>query len=217
MKTFLFALLLVSSLGLPTQNGLTNPPASQPISLNKALVLYSGLTERTVLQYPALPNAILTINLATTNRTEIARAIETAAATNGITLMPDGEKFVLVAPKFAANRLNPQAAKIPLAGTNDPTARIFPRHSINWTAVRLTQALPIYAEILGQKLDSSRLPPQIAGREISFVSQTALTKAELSYALETLFGWNEIKLVPAGDGLVRAEPVEATPAKPPAK
>lgn len=217
MKTIILAFLVAGSVGVLAQNAATNPPVSSQLSLAKALVLYSDLTERTVLQYPALPNAKLTLNLTTTNRMEIARAIEISAATNGITLMPDGEKFVLVAPTFAANRLNPQAAKIPFAGTNDPTARIFPRHSINWTAVRVTQALPIYAELLGQKLDSSGLPPQAAYLEMVFINQTALTKAELSYGLETLFGWNGIKLVPAGDGLVRAVPVEADTSKPPVK
>lgn len=217
MKTFLFALLLVSSVGLPAQNVSTNPPASQQVNLDKALVLYADLTERTVLQYPALPNARLTLNQATTNRAEVARMIETAAAAQGIVLVPDGKKFVLVAPESAAAKLKPRAAGIPPAGTNDFNARIFPVGSINWTAVRLTQALPIYAELLGQKLDSSGLPPQTAFLEIVFVNRTPLTRLELSYALETLFAWNGIKLVPAGDGLVRAVSVEADPAKPPAK
>lgn len=211
MKAFLFALLLVSSHGLPAQNVLTNPPASQPVRLDKVLVLYSGLTDRTVLQYPALPNAWVTLNLTTTNRAQVARMIETSAAAQGIALVPDGEKFVLAAPQYVAARLNPQAAKIPPAGPNDPAARIFPTGSINWTAVRLSQALPVYAEILGQKLDSSGLPPQTAGREIVFVNRTPLTRAELSYALETLFGWNGVKMVPAGDGFIKAVPVEVNP------
>ncbi len=217
MKLLALVLVVAGAVGLPAQNVSTNPPVSSQLSLAEALELYSDLTERTVLRYPALPNAKLTLNLTTTNRAEIARAIETVAATNGITLVPDGEKFVLVAPESAANRLNPQAAKIPAAGTNDPAARIFPRHSINWTAVRLTQALPIYAEILGQKLDSSSLPPQATYLEIVFVNRTPLTRAELLYALETLFGWNGVKLVPAGDGFVKVVPVAAEPAKPPVK
>lgn len=211
MKTLIVALLLVSSAGLPAQNVSTNPPANQPVGLDKALVLYSDLTERSVLQYPALPNARLTLNLATTNRAEVARMIETSAAAQGIALVLDGKKFVLVAPQYAVARLNPQAAKIPPAGPNDPATRIFPTGSINWTAVRLSQALPIYAEILGLKLDSSGLPPLTAGREIVFINRTPLTRAELLYALETLFEWNGVKMVPAGDGFIKAVPVEAKP------
>jgi hypothetical protein len=180
--------------------------------LASVLKLYAELTKRTVLRYPALPNAKLTLNLATTNRAEIAAAIETAAASQGIVLVPDGEKFVLVAPAYAAATLDPKAASIP-SGTND----LILAGSFNWAAASVTQALPIYAELLGLKLDQSALPPRMPKAEISLFNQTALTRAELSYALETLFRWNGIQLVPAADGIIKAVPVATGPSKSPVK
>lgn len=217
MKPIILTLLVIGSIGLQAQTVATNSTASQRVRLDKALVLYAELTDRTVLRYPTLPNADLTISLTTTNRTEAARAIETAATANGITIMPDGQKFALVAPAHATNQLSPRSDQIPVAGTNGLNVKLFPPDSINWRAVHLTPALLIYAEFLGQKLDVSALSPKILNREISFFNQTALTQEELAYALETLFVWQGVKLVRGGDGMISAVPASADTAKPPAK
>lgn len=214
MKLFAFALLVAGVIGLPAQNISTNPPVNRQLSLDKALVLYSDLTERTVLKYPALPNLMLTLGPSITNQAEITRTIEATLATNGITLVPDGQKFVLVAPQYAAARLNPQAAQLPAAAKNDSKDRIFPRGSIHWKAVRLSQALPIYADVLGKKLDPAGLPLRTPDFEISFFNQTALTRAELGYALETLFKWNGVRLVSLNPGQLRAVPIVPDSANP---
>lgn len=214
MKLLVLAFLVAGSVAVPAQNVATNPLVQRQLSLDKALVLYSDLTERTVLKYPALPNVLLTLGPSITNQVEIIRTIEASLATNGITLVPDGKKFVLVAPQAAAARLNPQAAQIPPAAKNDPAARIFPRGSIHWQAVRLSQALPIYAEVLGQKLDPAGLPLRTPDFEISFFNQTALTRAELGYALETLFAWNGVRLVSLSPGQLRAVPIVPDSANP---
>ncbi len=214
MKTFILALLVAGSVGLPAQTTPTNSPARSNVSLDQALAFYSELTDRTVLRYPDLPKVNLSLGLVTTNRAEVTRAIETTVMAMGIAFIPDGEKFVIVAPQSAADKLNPQSVRIPVTGTNDPAARLFPKGSFNWMNASSAQALLIYAELLGKKLNPDGVQMPLPKFEIKFFNQTALTQAEMSYALETLFGWNGVKVVLGGDGFVKAVPALTESAKP---
>ena len=60
----------------------------------------------------------------------------------------------------------------------------------------------IYAEIIGRNLDRSDLPKR-AFASITFRSQTPLSKREAIYALDKLFRWQQVKIIPADDVSVK--------------
>jgi hypothetical protein len=191
--------------------------AMENVGLHAALQLYAELSERTVLRPSACPNVKLTINISTTNRVEAMRTIEAVLAKQGIVLVLDGDKFALVAPDYMASKLNPQSSKISSLSTNNPTARTYPKGSINWTGAPIVPVLQIYAEFLGKKLDQSEQPLRIPNLEIVLKNETALTKEELLYAFETVVGWSGVKLVPAGEGFVKAVLISAETSTSPLK
>jgi hypothetical protein len=196
-----------SSVGLAMDN----------VALHTALQLYAELLQRTVLRPSFVPNVKLAINLATTNRQEALRVIEAALAKQAITLVLDGEKFVLVAPDSMASKLNPQSAKISNTNANNPAAQTYPKGSINWSAAPIVPVLQIYAELLGKKLDQSEQPLRLPNLEIVLKNETTLTKEEMLYAFETVVGWSGIKLVPTGEGLVKAVLIPAETSSNPTK
>ena len=77
-----------------------------------------------------------------------------------------------------------------------------PPGAIYFWNVPADQVAPIYAELLGRKLDLSQRPPSRMG-VISMRTITPVTKAEAVYALETLFGWQGLKVVPVGDSAAK--------------
>jgi hypothetical protein len=56
----------------------------------------------------------------------------------------------------------------------------------------LSQALPIYGELLGRQPINAK---QWRGRSISFRNQTALSRSEALYALDILLSWQELQVV----------------------
>lgn len=103
-----------------------------------------------------------------------------------------------------AAKLNPQSSKISTSSTNNPAVRTYPKGSINWIAAPIVPVLQTYADFLGKKLDQSEQPLRIPNIEIVLKTETELTKEELLYAIETVVGWSGVKLVPAGEGFVKA-------------
>jgi hypothetical protein len=156
------------------------------------------------------------------NKAEAAVALERALAAKEIVSIPDGTKFMMVVPKAFAALVKPHSSEIRSAtgtgpaaptGDNQPPARQAPDDNnippgvIHFVNVDLLDAAMLFAELLGRKLD--RTTPYPAHGLISFKSQTPLTKAEVCYALETLFSWQGAKLVPAGTNLMRLEPISS--------
>jgi len=197
--------------------GGSNGLAMENVGLHSALQLYAELSGRTVLRPSVFPNTKFSINASTTNRVEALRTIEAALAKQKITLVLDGEKFALVAPDYMAAKLNPQSSKISPPSTNNPTARTYPKGSISWHAAPLASVLKIYAEFLDKKLDQSEQPLRMPHLDIVLKNETALSKEELIYAIETVVGWSGVKLVPAGEGFVKAVPISAETSPNPTK
>jgi hypothetical protein len=192
-----------SQLSIGSFQGLT----LEDVGTATMLKLFAALSGRTVLQHPTLPALKFTVKHSTTNRAEAAQILKDALTEKQITVVPDGEKFVLIAPKSQAANLNPHSAQLPTTSTNSASIELIPAGSITFHGALTAQVLAIYAEFRGDKLDrNSPLPPR-AGSTISLTMETALTKEECLYAMETLLNWNGITLAPAGDGLVKAVPI----------
>ena len=175
-------------------------------------MLYGDLTKRTVLLHPATRQMTLNLKTSSTNRADTARLIETLLVEQNFIMIPDGEKFVLVAHKDQASSLNPKSSAIPQLGTDVSRTDILPKGAIHFESASVDQVLPIYAEISGKKLDRSAALPRGTPDYIYLITQTELTKGEVLYAMDTLLGWHGIKVMPLGDGLLKA--VAATEQQP---
>jgi hypothetical protein len=181
--------------------------ALEAADIQTILRLFGEFSGRTVLQHPELPAVKFTLLGPVTNRTEAAQILKAALEEKQIAIVSDGEKFALIAPRSQVSTLNPRSAQLPAPSPNSAGAPLIPAGSLNFQGALPAQVLPIYAEFRGDKLDrSSPLPPTL-GSKIFLRMETALTKEECLYALETLINWSGLKLVPAGNGLVKAAPV----------
>jgi hypothetical protein len=121
--------------------------------------------------------------------------------------IPDGDKFLMVVPKSQINEVHPRSSEIKSSGavaaTNDT---MLEPGTINFSKVDIVQFLVVYADLLGSELDRDSTR-SIRGRPITLKTQAALSKAECLYALETVLAWQNLKLVPAAPGFVKAVPL----------
>ena len=181
---------------------ITNPPAFglvlENCNLTSVLNLYAGFRNRTVLRSPAVADASLSLVAATTNVAAAAAAIEKALSAQGAATILDGDKFVMVVPQGEVSRVNPHSSQLEAVPAQD----LIPAGALNFPAAVLMSVAPIYAELLGRKFDPNT-PAPLNGI-IVLKNQTPLSKAECLYALDTLFEWQGVKLVPQGDNLIKA-------------
>lgn len=184
----------------------TNQPTASLVlrdtDIGQVLGLYAQFTDRTVLRSPRIQRVSLTIETSATNRTELAHLIEKALAEKEIVTIPDGDKFVMVVPQAEASTVKPRSAEISALPPNSPQRQLIPLGTINFNA-DVREVAAIYAGLLGGELDRSE-STLLYGPQIRLRTQTPLNKEEVLYALETLFQWQGIKLVPTGTNLFRA-------------
>ena len=164
-------------------------------SLQPVLTLYADCAQRTLLRSPALPDCAFHIRAAPANRAEAAAVFENALAAQGIVSIPDGEKFLRIVPKAQAALARTRAMESKFTVAED--SNVMPPGSINWTSADLWQVLPIYASLVGRKLDQAA-SARVEGSQIVFKNDTPLNRKELVYAMDVLLEWRGLKLVPEG-------------------
>lgn len=174
--------------------------------IDPVLGLYAECKGRTLLRWPRLPATSFSVVASTTNQAQAALALEKALAEKGISIIPDGEKFLMVVPESEATTVKPHASDIKPAISNGSKSEPIPAGAIYFPNTDLLQVAQIYADLIGRKLAPDQpLPrPTLA---IKFKNQTPLDKAECVYALETLFRWQGVKLVPVAQDVVRIAPL----------
>lgn len=174
--------------------------------LDSILNLYAELKGRTLLRSPRLPAISFSLNFSTTNAAQTALMLEKVLAEKGIATIPDGQKFVMVVPAAEATTVKPHSSEIKSgAAPGEQTEPISPG-AINFVAAPLNLVAQVYAGFIGCKLEPdsrSKLPVGL----IRFQNLTPLSKKECLYALETLFRWQGIKVIPTTQGMVRLAPV----------
>jgi hypothetical protein len=168
------------------------------------LRLYGEFKGRTVLRSPRLPAVSLSLETAVTNQAGAAQVLEKALAAKAITTIPDGDKFVMVVPNSEIATVKPRSAEI--RSSTRGRSELMPVGAISFSNADLNQASAIYANLIGRKLDQTQPTPQPT-LAIKFRNQTPLTKEECVYALDTLFRWQNVKVVPIGEGLVKVVPI----------
>ena len=165
----------------------------------QVLEVYSELTKRMVLRSPGAYNTKISVR----SQTELTLAeaqwlLEAALSLGGTALVPEGENFVFALPmarKVSAPRIpaNPLAAAV----KGEP----FAPGTLKFDQASGSQALAIYAELIGRKPVNNGVPPF----RLSLRNLVPLTRAEVLYALDAMAAMNHLRFVAAGDDQVKLE------------
>jgi hypothetical protein len=169
-------------------------------SLQQVLDLYGVIKERTVLQHPSLRATRISLSSAAKTRSDAAKVLEDTFRQNGMAVIPDGTKFVMIVPVALTNTAIPKSREIqaPSVGNNSqPERGIIPKGQIDFNEAALGQVLDIYGELTGRKLVNS--DGQMFGPPIRLRTANPLTKDEAIYAIATMIEWSGYKIVFAGD------------------
>ena len=172
--------------------------ALEQASTDLVLFLHAQFTGRTSLRSPRLPAASFSLNVVANNPAQIALRLESALAEKGISTIRDGEKFLLVVPTSEAPISQPLFSEFKASAGEPGRPGLFPKGAIiNFPNTELSQVVKLYADLTGRALDRTQQPPSLNGT-VNFTTQTALTKEECAYGLETLLALQGFKIVPAG-------------------
>ena len=141
-------------------------------SLDQVLALYQWSVNRTLLRAPLSPRLSFTLSGVATNQAQAARLIERALAEQDIVTVPDGDKFMIVAPKEMESSLKawPAKSKSVLrrgagqpsssamnataqtgsAPSRGPNQQVIPAGMLDFRNATLGQAMAIYAEMTAE-------------------------------------------------------------------
>lgn len=165
----------------------------------QVLEIYSELTGRMVLRSPQANSTKVTLRSQTElNRAEVVWLLESALKMGGIALAPDGEKFVYALP-LTRNVTAPKVPANPLAAgvKGEP----FPPGMLKFEQASGSQALDIYAELIGRKPVKDSVP----NVRLSLRNQVPLTRAEVVYAMDAMAALNRLRFVAVGEEQVKLE------------
>ncbi|WP_205468166.1 hypothetical protein, partial [Raoultella ornithinolytica] len=173
------------------------------------LALYSHLKGRTLLQHPTLKRDFISLVAKPATQKEAIKALETMFHSRGIATIPDGEKFVMIVPDSLTNFVSPRAANIAAESAGKAGAQsnaALPSGSVYFLNTPFAQVAMVYKELVGaSKLDGIEKFVRVP---VTFQSTTPLTRAEVVYALDTMFEWDNIKMVREEGGVLRVEHIQ---------
>jgi len=170
-------------------------------NLQQVLDAYARISGRTVLQHPALKATALSLDASAKTRSEVAAALKKLFQQHSIVSIPDGAKFVIIIPAQLINTVAAQPSGI-VPKTADNTQ--IHSGTIYFENADLSQVLAIYGRLVGRKLVKAE---GLRSATIRLWTVNNLTATEAAYALETLFRWNGVKVVPIGETEFQALPI----------
>jgi hypothetical protein len=182
---------------------ITNPPpvgiSFQNARLLSVLEFYGEIKGRSIL-HPFLGDSrTLTLRAPAKTKLEAVEAIEAALKVEGLAVVPDGTKFVLVVPQAQAASAAPRSSLIKASAEKGKQPELIPRGAVDFRNADTMQAVQVYAYLVGRKLEEPDRIPRIANPIVFLVSQTPLTKEEARYALDTIFAWQGFEMVEVGE------------------
>lgn len=187
----------------------TKPSATFDVQMSNAPIaevikLYGNLTDRTVLAHPYLPTPSVSLQLSGTNRAEAVRIVTDLLETNGIHVVLDGTKFVLLIPVALKNVIQPHSEDI------KPAPASVTKNSDDTGLIDLRQCstklmVDFYAAVLNCKVDPASAFPDFPPAITLF--SKPLTREEAAYAVKTLLEWHNVRVVRIAPNLIRAEPI----------
>ena len=193
----------------------TNTSAGVPaiafagVSLKSAMEVYSELANRSLLRSPLLPDQGLTFRAQAGDKTEAARVLAAAFLTNGIAVIPDGDKFALVLRKEDVGLFPVRSGEIKPTAADALDLQQMPAGSVNFMGVGFGEVAILYAQMSGGQTYPTNWSRDIPNPSFFFKNQTPLTKPEMLYAFERLFELCGLKMVPDGEKLL--QPVRFVP------
>ena len=176
----------------------------QNVHFRSVLEIYQMFCHRTLLEHPKLSNRLFTFRSSATNEAGAVADLQKAFAEKDIVIVPDGEKFVMIAPKSVASGLEPRSTQ---ENPNDSNGdqhneEMIPPGVVDFRGADMYQVLELYGMLAGHNLDrSSRLPPH-EPNGFFFKNQTPLSKKETIYALKTLVNWHGLNVITQSDGSI---------------
>jgi RNA polymerase sigma factor (sigma-70 family) len=164
-------------------------------SSEEFLEFYGGVLGRTVLCHPMVKRFPFSVAAEAEDRAAAIAVLESAlrVEAKAATIL-DGDKFALVVP---IDLVKSVSATVEQTAYPASTNNIVPVGTINLGKVALQSVLPLYGELIGRKWIQNRASPSWGA--ISFHGRTPLTKAEVVYAFDILFGWQGLKVVLVGE------------------
>lgn len=172
-------------------------------SVYSVLDLYGQLTGKTLLYWPRLPTAGVSAGGSAASRKDAAKILQTALDDRQIASVTDGEKFIMIVPADQVSAVKPRAPRSESASSPKTAAELLPPDSIIFKGVTIDMVYPLYAEYIQAKLDRSGPLPTPIQPFIFLYTRSALSRDEVVYALDTIFGWQGIKMVRGQNGSVR--------------
>jgi hypothetical protein len=176
----------------------------QLVHFHAVLALYQNFCQRTLLMHSKLSNPLFTFRSSATNEAGAIGDLEKAFTEREIVLVPDGEKFVMIAPKSVASALQPRSTQVKPNDSNGDqhNEEMIPPGTIDFRGADTYQVLAVYGLLVDHKLDqATRLPPHDFSGYF-FKSQTPFSKREAIYALETLVNLHGLNVVTQSDGSI---------------
>jgi mono/diheme cytochrome c family protein len=169
------------------------------VSPDLFLFLYGQVTGCTLLRSPRLPETSFTITATAKDRSELIRIMDDVLTSKGITVVPDGKKFLKVLPSAEAL---PAQSNGEQASNNERNERVSNGIFMNLPGTRLSEALKSYAELSGRKLEIEEQMPALEGI-VKFTTYHALNANECEHALKVLLGWRGLRMVSASQESLR--------------
>jgi hypothetical protein len=217
-----------SQLGLAGQLNQRAGIRLQGAGLRQVFALYQQLAERSFIRPTALPDIRLDLgSQEQVTVTDILQGIEQALREKGITLKPDGDKFVIATKVGDPDRITPEvreaAAKLaattrepapaqqgsntepqhspdaPNPNTSATQEPVLPAGTINFPGTDLDQVLPIFQELANRTLLRPLILP---ATPIDFRTYTPTTKVEAIYAFTAFLALNGVSVLPVGDHFI---------------
>ncbi len=194
---------------------ITNSPPDgisfQNARLLSVLELYGEIKGRSIL-HPFLGySRTLTLRAPAKTKMEAVEAIEAALKGEGLAVVPDGTKFVLVVPQAQAASAVPRSSLIKASAEKAKQPEVLPRGSLDFRNADTWQVVRVYADLVGRELKDADQTRRIASGVICFQSQTPLTMEEGRYALDTLFAWGGLQMVEVGEKGIKLEHKHSSP------
>ena len=182
---------------------ITNSPpvgiSFQNAGLVSVLELYGEVKGRSIL-HPFLGHSIaLNLRAPAKTKMEAVGAIEGALKGEGLAVVPDGTKFVIVVPQAQAASAVPRSSLIKASAEKAKQPEVLPPGLVNFRNADTMQAVQLYAALVGRELEDADQNRGSASGVITFRSQTPLTKEEARYALDTLFAWEGFQMAEVGE------------------
>jgi hypothetical protein len=176
--------------------------------LSHVIDLYGDIKGRSVFRHPALKSPSISIQSSARTQAEAVEVFENAFRENGLSVVLDGEKFVMIVPSPFTNTLRPRSCEIvsePIVASSSPADEILPSGCINFAGADVWHVAMIYGHLVGRKLNATARALQ--GSPVVFRTVTPLSKPEAVYALETLLEFSGLKVVPIGDKEFKVAPI----------